>query len=203
MRHDGLVPQLAVQCEQKQKAQRCQESSDPLIGNQQRSPGQKRHHIAANQIVAGASFWEEHKCPPMNATKKRNDDGTIGLGNQYSIKTWHRPDAAHYAGNQWQGAAIGEGLRQIYVALLHRHLLHLSEQYFTCSQIFSHFLRQAKGLPQRAQILTGKSAFLIPLGIGNRTDHSVSSDIFSSVRDACTRIAFCFSGVNFAQVENT
>jgi hypothetical protein len=33
---------------------------------------------------------------------------------------------------------------------------HLSEQYFTSSHTFSHFLRQVKGLPQVAQVLVGR-----------------------------------------------
>jgi hypothetical protein len=36
-----------------------------------------------------------------------------------------------------------------------------SEQYFTSSQTFSHFLRQVKGRWQWMQILLGKLAFLI------------------------------------------
>lgn len=43
--------------------------------------------------------------------------------------------------------------------------LHLSEQYLTSFQTFSHFLRQANGLPQRTQILVGKFSFFMPLGI--------------------------------------
>lgn len=43
--------------------------------------------------------------------------------------------------------------------------LHLSEQYLTSSQIFSHFRRQVNGLPQVAQSLTGRSDFLRILGI--------------------------------------
>jgi hypothetical protein len=42
---------------------------------------------------------------------------------------------------------------------------HRSEQYFTSSQTLSHFLRHAKGLPQRAQGLLGKSAFFTCLGM--------------------------------------
>jgi hypothetical protein len=36
---------------------------------------------------------------------------------------------------------------------------HLSEQYRTSSQTFAHFLRHAKGRPQVAQVLLGKSPF--------------------------------------------
>ena len=39
--------------------------------------------------------------------------------------------------------------------------LHRSEQYFTSSQTFSHFLRQEKGRPQTKQIFCGRSDFLI------------------------------------------
>ena len=39
---------------------------------------------------------------------------------------------------------------------------HLAEQYFTFSQIFSHFLRQVKGLPQVAQVLEGRLDFETP-----------------------------------------
>ena len=35
---------------------------------------------------------------------------------------------------------------------------HRSEQYFTSSQTFSHFFRQAKGRPQTGQVLVGRSA---------------------------------------------
>jgi hypothetical protein len=42
-----------------------------------------------------------------------------------------------------------------------------SEQYLTSSQTFSHFFRQAKGRPQQAHILVGKSAFLRILGIAS------------------------------------
>ena len=38
---------------------------------------------------------------------------------------------------------------------------HLSEQYLTSSQTFSHFLRQVKGRPQVAQVFCGSSDFLI------------------------------------------
>lgn len=48
---------------------------------------------------------------------------------------------------------------------LTNYLLHLSEQYLTSCHTFSHFLRQVIGLLQRAHILIGKLAFLIPLGI--------------------------------------
>ena len=37
---------------------------------------------------------------------------------------------------------------------------HRSEQYFTCSQSRSHFLRQVKGREQCAQTLLGRSDFL-------------------------------------------
>jgi hypothetical protein len=37
---------------------------------------------------------------------------------------------------------------------------HLSEQYFTSSQHFAHFLRQVKGLPQTGQILVARSDFM-------------------------------------------
>lgn len=40
-----------------------------------------------------------------------------------------------------------------------------SEQYFTSSQTFSHFLRQAKGRPQVTQVLLGRSPFLIILAM--------------------------------------
>jgi hypothetical protein len=43
--------------------------------------------------------------------------------------------------------------------------LHLSEQYFTSFHTFSHFFRHVNGLPQLGQILVGRFAFLIPLGI--------------------------------------
>ena len=43
--------------------------------------------------------------------------------------------------------------------------LHLSEQYLTCSQTFSHFFRQVNGLPHRTQVFDGRFSFLIPLGI--------------------------------------
>jgi hypothetical protein len=36
-----------------------------------------------------------------------------------------------------------------------------SEQYFTSSQVFAHFLRQTIGLPHCAQDLTGSSDFFI------------------------------------------
>ena len=38
-----------------------------------------------------------------------------------------------------------------------RRRRHRSEQYFTSSQFFSHFLRQVKGSPQTGQTLVGKS----------------------------------------------
>jgi hypothetical protein len=41
-------------------------------------------------------------------------------------------------------------------------LLHLSEQYFTSSHTFSHFLRQLNGLPQTVQLFVGRFCFLIP-----------------------------------------
>ena len=37
---------------------------------------------------------------------------------------------------------------------------HASEQYFTCSQSRSHFLRQTNGRPQVRQVLDGNSDFL-------------------------------------------
>jgi hypothetical protein len=40
-------------------------------------------------------------------------------------------------------------------------ILQRSEQYFTSSQTFSHFLRQVKGRWQWTQILLGRLAFLI------------------------------------------
>jgi hypothetical protein len=40
--------------------------------------------------------------------------------------------------------------------------LHFSEQYFTCSQSFSHFLRQLKFLPHTAQHFSGRCCFLTP-----------------------------------------
>ena len=42
------------------------------------------------------------------------------------------------------------------------HPLHRWLQYLTSSQFFSHFFRQAKGLPQVGQILVGKCSFLTP-----------------------------------------
>jgi 16S rRNA U516 pseudouridylate synthase RsuA-like enzyme len=39
---------------------------------------------------------------------------------------------------------------------------HLSEQYFTSSQTFAHFLRQENGLPQVAQVLVGRLDFETP-----------------------------------------
>jgi hypothetical protein len=39
---------------------------------------------------------------------------------------------------------------------------HLSEQYFTLSQTFSHFLRHVKGLPQVAQFLVGRFDLATP-----------------------------------------
>jgi 16S rRNA U516 pseudouridylate synthase RsuA-like enzyme len=39
---------------------------------------------------------------------------------------------------------------------------HLSEQYFTSSQTFSHFLRQENGLPQVAQVLVGRLDLATP-----------------------------------------
>jgi hypothetical protein len=36
---------------------------------------------------------------------------------------------------------------------------HLSEQYFTSAQTFSHFFRQVNGRPQVAQIFEGSSDF--------------------------------------------
>jgi hypothetical protein len=42
-----------------------------------------------------------------------------------------------------------------------------SEQYFTSSQTFSHFLRHVKGLPQVAQVLVGSSDFRIIFGMGD------------------------------------
>ena len=40
-----------------------------------------------------------------------------------------------------------------------RLLRHLSEQYFTSSQHFAHFLRQVKGRSHTGQILVGRSDF--------------------------------------------
>ncbi|MEY4964242.1 MAG: hypothetical protein RLZZ323_1561 [Bacteroidota bacterium] len=40
--------------------------------------------------------------------------------------------------------------------------LHLSLQYFTSSQTFSHFLRQANGFWQTIQILVGRFCFFTP-----------------------------------------
>jgi hypothetical protein len=34
-------------------------------------------------------------------------------------------------------------------------LRHASEQYFTCSHVFAHFLRHVNGRPHAAQVLTG------------------------------------------------
>jgi hypothetical protein len=42
-------------------------------------------------------------------------------------------------------------------------ILHLSLQYFTSSQTFSHFLRQVNGLSQTTQIFSGKCCFFIAL----------------------------------------
>jgi hypothetical protein len=39
---------------------------------------------------------------------------------------------------------------------------HLSEQYFTSAQTFSHFLRQENGLPQVAQVLVGRLDLATP-----------------------------------------
>jgi hypothetical protein len=39
---------------------------------------------------------------------------------------------------------------------------HLSEQYLTLSQTFSHFLRHVKGLAQVAQVLVGRFDFATP-----------------------------------------
>jgi len=39
---------------------------------------------------------------------------------------------------------------------------HLSEQYLTSAQFFSHFLRQANGLLQAMQTFSGKFSFLTP-----------------------------------------
>jgi hypothetical protein len=39
---------------------------------------------------------------------------------------------------------------------------HLSEQYFTLSQTFSHFLRHVNGLPQVAQVLVGRLDLATP-----------------------------------------
>jgi hypothetical protein len=38
--------------------------------------------------------------------------------------------------------------------------LHASEQYFTCSQTFSHFFRQANGRWQTGQVFVGRLGFL-------------------------------------------
>lgn len=38
--------------------------------------------------------------------------------------------------------------------------LHASEQYFTCSQTFAHFFRQAKERLQTGQIFVGRFGFL-------------------------------------------
>jgi hypothetical protein len=40
--------------------------------------------------------------------------------------------------------------------------LHLSLQYFTSSQTFSHFLRHEKGRLQTMQVFLGKFCFFIP-----------------------------------------
>lgn len=47
----------------------------------------------------------------------------------------------------------------------HHEFLHLSEQYFTSFQTFSHFLRHVKGRPQQIHILVGKFCFFIFLGM--------------------------------------
>lgn len=52
-----------------------------------------------------------------------------------------------------------------------------SEQYFTSSHTFSHFLRQTNGRPQVTQTLEGRSAFARILGI----------PAFSARADAGTR----------------
>ena len=44
---------------------------------------------------------------------------------------------------------------------------HLSEQYFTSSQTFSHFFRHVNGRPQVMQILVGKSDFFFIFIIRN------------------------------------
>ena len=46
-----------------------------------------------------------------------------------------------------------------------RAFRHRSEQYFTSSQTFCHFLRQLNGKPQVAQIFCGRSRFDTFLGI--------------------------------------
>lgn len=45
--------------------------------------------------------------------------------------------------------------------------LHLSLQYFTSSQTFSHFFRQVKGRPQAWQVLVGKKGFLCAMQLYN------------------------------------
>ena len=50
--------------------------------------------------------------------------------------------------------------RICYSLISDRRFRHRSEQYFTSSQHFSHFLRQVKGNPQTTQVLLGKSDFL-------------------------------------------
>lgn len=51
------------------------------------------------------------------------------------------------------------------MVFLGRSARHLSEQYCTSSQTFSHFLRQVNGRPQVTQGFSGKSLFRTPFGI--------------------------------------
>lgn len=44
-----------------------------------------------------------------------------------------------------------------------------SEQYFTSSQTFAHFLRQSKGRPQAAQVFCGRFPFLIIFAMAYRS----------------------------------
>ena len=49
-----------------------------------------------------------------------------------------------------------------YVVLVLLERLHLSEQYLTSCQVFSHFFRQAKLKPQTGHVFSGKFCFLTP-----------------------------------------
>ena len=72
-----------------------------------------------------------------------------------------------------------------------RDARHLSEQYPTSAQFFSHFLRQKNGLAQVAQILCGRPDFLIILAIpGPRNDQSMNSSCAGDV-DKVRLVAPC------------
>ena len=57
-----------------------------------------------------------------------------------------------------------------------------SEQYLTCSQSRAHFLRQANGRPQAAQILVGRSPFLTILGMSAASPHTAPGASAERVR---------------------